>query len=81
MTAGCGLARHYWTLFLGRVGVGIGEATLSPCAYTLLTDWVFRDPAALNRSLAVICGASSLVGWWLIRRSRRAFLAAGSQPA
>ncbi|TDU32238.1 putative MFS family arabinose efflux permease [Panacagrimonas perspica] len=37
-TAACGLGHHYWQLFLGRVGVGIGEAALSPAAYSLITD-------------------------------------------
>ena len=32
MTAACGLARNFWQLFLARVGVGIGEAALSPAA-------------------------------------------------
>ncbi len=38
MTAGSGLARHYWQLLLFRVGVGVGEATLSPSAYSLIAD-------------------------------------------
>lgn len=37
-TAACGLATHYWQLFLGRIGVGIGEAALSPAAYSLIAD-------------------------------------------
>src|SRR5882757_5151587 len=35
MTASCGVANSFWRLFTSRVGVGIGEATLSPCAYSL----------------------------------------------
>lgn len=38
MTALCGLARGFWTLFLARVGVGVGEAALSPAAYSMITD-------------------------------------------
>jgi MFS family permease len=37
-TAACGLAHHYWQLFLGRVGVGVGEAALSPASYSLIAD-------------------------------------------
>lgn len=37
-TASCGLAQQYWQLFLGRIGVGIGEAALSPAAYSLIAD-------------------------------------------
>lgn len=39
MTALCGTARTYWQLFLYRVGVGVGEATLSPAAYSMIADY------------------------------------------
>jgi MFS family permease len=38
MTGGCGLVSSYWQLFLFRMGVGIGEATLSPAAYSMISD-------------------------------------------
>jgi len=38
-TAGCGLARSFGHLLLLRMGVGVGEASLSPSAYSLLTDY------------------------------------------
>lgn len=38
-SAGCGLARTFAQMLLMRVGVGVGEATLSPAAYSLLTDY------------------------------------------
>ena len=38
MTAVCGLADRFTTLFLARVGVGVGEAALSPAAYSMLAD-------------------------------------------
>jgi MFS family permease len=34
----CGLAKTYLQLFIGRVAVGVGEATLSPSAYSLIAD-------------------------------------------
>jgi len=34
----CGLARSAPQLFVARVGVGVGEAALSPAAYSIITD-------------------------------------------
>ena len=39
MTALCGVAKTYWQLFLFRMGVGVGEAALSPAAYSILSDY------------------------------------------
>jgi MFS family permease len=39
MTAACGAARTFWQLALFRMGVGVGEATLSPSAYSLISDY------------------------------------------
>ncbi len=39
MTALCGTARNFWQLFLARVGVGVGEATLSPAAFSIMADY------------------------------------------
>ncbi|MDD3444932.1 MAG: MFS transporter [Zavarzinia sp.] len=38
-TAACGLAGKFWHLFLARIGVGVGEAALSPAAYSLVADY------------------------------------------
>ncbi len=51
MTCLCGVARSFGALFLARVGVGVGEAALSPPAYSLLSD--FFDSAELPRALAI----------------------------
>src|SRR5258708_5273744 len=34
----CGLAANFWQLFLGRVGVGAGEASVTPAGVSLLAD-------------------------------------------
>lgn len=34
----CGLSSSFWQLFLARMLVGIGEAVLTPAAYSMLTD-------------------------------------------
>lgn len=39
MTALCSAARSYGALFLARIGVGVGEATLSPAAFSLISDY------------------------------------------
>jgi MFS family permease len=39
MTAGCGLAKTFWQLAVMRMGVGVGEASLSPSAYSLISDY------------------------------------------
>ena len=43
MTAFAGFARGYWDLFLSRIGVGVGEATLNPPAHSLIADSVPRE--------------------------------------
>ncbi|MBM7060172.1 MFS transporter [Pseudomonas sp. UL073] len=37
-TAACGMARQYWQFLFCRIGVGVGEAALSPAAYSLIAD-------------------------------------------
>lgn len=50
MTAFCGLAGNFWQLFLARVGVGVGETTSGPSAYSLLSDYF--SPEKLPRAIA-----------------------------
>lgn len=38
MTALCGTAKTFWHFLTFRIGVGVGEAALSPSAYSLLAD-------------------------------------------
>jgi MFS family permease len=51
MTCLCGIARSFPALFLARIGVGVGEAALSPPAYSLLSDYFRRE--ALPRAMAI----------------------------
>ena len=46
-TAACGLAASFWHLFLARVGVGSGEACLSPCSYSMISDYFRREQLPL----------------------------------
>ena len=67
MTAACGLARNYAQLFLARIGVGIGEATLTPSALSMLSDYFPRERrgAAIgfyNMGVSVGAGIAFIVG-------------------
>jgi MFS family permease len=50
-TIGCGLARTYGQLVVARLGVGAGEAALSPAAWSVLADYF--PPDRLPRPLSV----------------------------
>ncbi len=51
MTAASGITKSYGQLFLARVGVGVGEAALSPAAYSMIADYF--EPAKLGRALGI----------------------------
>ena len=56
MTALCGLASSFAQLFLARIGVGVGEAALSPGAYSMISD---EFPAHQRpRALSLYIGAA-----------------------
>lgn len=57
MTALCGAAKTFAHLFLCRIGVGVGEAALSPGAYSILSD-IF-PPKDLPRALSLYNGAAN----------------------
>ncbi|QZP07858.1 MFS transporter [Caenibius sp. WL] len=50
-TAMCGLARSFAMLFLARIGVGVGEAALSPAAHSYLSSAFPREK--LGRTMAI----------------------------
>lgn len=67
MAAACGITRNYMQLFYARVGVGVGEAALSPSALSLISDYysketrgraiaVYTTGIALGSGLAMIIG-------------------------
>jgi MFS family permease len=72
MTATCGLAHRFVTLFLSRMGVGLGEAALSPAAYSMLSDLFPRRtlPVAiglLNAAPFLGVGLANIVGGGVIQ--------------
>lgn len=58
MTVACGFSTSYAELFAARVGVGIGEAVLTPAAMSLLTDYFTRD--RLARAVGLFSAGSSI---------------------
>jgi MFS family permease len=46
MTACCGFAKNFTHLFMARVGVAVGEATLSPAAYSITGDYFRKEQLA-----------------------------------
>ena len=67
MTALCGIAQNFWSLFLCRVGVGVGEACTGPATFSMLAD--FFPPHRLTRAIALMSfgaivgvGLSQMIG-------------------
>lgn len=70
-TALCGLSKNFFQLFFSRMGVGVGEAALSPAAYSMFSDMFSKDK--LGRAVAVYSigsfvggGIAFLVGGYVI---------------
>ncbi len=70
-TAFCGLSKNFIQLFFSRMGVGAGEAALSPAAYSMFSDMFSKDK--LGRAVAVYSigsfvggGIAFLVGGYVI---------------
>ena len=59
MTALSGFARDASTLSVARIGVGVGEATASPSAYSLISDWF---PARLRATALAIYSSGLYIG-------------------
>lgn len=70
-TALCGLCTTFAQMFLARIGVGIGEAALSPATYSMLSDMFPREK--LGRAVAIYSigsfiggGMAFLIGGYVI---------------
>src|ERR1700730_6446344 len=55
----CGLATNFWQLFLGRVALGAGEASVTPAGVSLLAD--FFPPKRRGRAMGLFY-AGTFVG-------------------
>lgn len=54
-TTSCGLAQNFVQLFLARISVGIGEASLGPSALSTISDYFPREK--LTRAISFYTGA------------------------
>jgi MFS family permease len=86
MTAACAFADSALELFLARMGVGLGEAVLTPCALSLISDSFRRDKVgkpigvysmgvSMGGSLAFIVGGGAIT--WLEQSGHDPFAAVG----
>ena len=55
LTMVCGMVNQYWHLFLARMGVGVGEATLGPASNSQLAD--FFPPERLPLAIGIVSSA------------------------
>ena len=74
MTVLSGFARNQWTLSLARMGVGVGEATASPTAYSLISAYfpkrqratalaIYSSGLYLGGGVSLLIGASVVKAW------------------
>lgn len=57
----CGMATGFWSLFAARVGVGVGESTMTPGGYSLISDMFPKRQLSLALSIYTM-GANVGVG-------------------
>ena len=74
MTAACGLAQSFAVLAACRIGVGIGEASASPAAYSLLSDYypphrratviaIYASGVYIGAGIGIFLGGYILDAW------------------
>jgi MFS family permease len=81
MTAASGFARSFPQLALARIGVGVGEASATPAAYSLLSDYFPRHRRATvlgiySSGIYIGVGLGLFVGGVIVDRWEQAFGAA-----
>ena len=71
MTALAGMANSFWTLFVARMGVGVGEASLGPATQSILADYFEQHRLPLAYGIVAAApfigtGLANIVGGPLI---------------
>jgi MFS family permease len=71
MTGTCAVARSFWSLFAARIGVGVGEATLSPSAFSLIADYFPKERLATavsvySMGIFIGSGLANIVGGMVV---------------
>lgn len=70
-TVACGMARNFTQLFLARISVGVGEATLGPSAMSMISDYfprhrlarglsVYTSSVSAGAGLALVAGGAAI---------------------
>lgn len=84
MTALCGTAKNFVSLFIARMGVGVGEAGTSPASYSMISDLFEKDQRSTAMTIFFIGGnvgllAGFVAGGYVAAQYgwREAFLVAG----
>ena len=77
-TALSGFAKNFTTLSIARIGVGVGEATASPSAYSLISDWFPKKMRATalaiySSGLYIGGGISLLIGGAIVENWNQAY--------
>lgn len=71
-TAMCGLSKNFVQMFMARIGVGVGEAALSPSALSIISDNFPKErrglPIAIySMAVSLGTGLALLIGGWVIQ--------------
>jgi MFS family permease len=71
-TTMCGLAKNFVQMLAWRMGVGVGEAALSPSAYSIITDYFPKEKLATaisvySMGIYIGSGMSYLLGGMVVR--------------
>ena len=77
-TALSGFAKNFTMLSVARIGVGVGEATASPSAYSLISDWFPKKMRATalaiySSGLYIGGGVSLLIGGAIVENWNAAY--------